>query len=103
MPDPTRKYPPVKLTKGYVDRLRPDPKEVIHWCSEVRGFGVKISPAGRLVFIVQGRVGSAGNAIRITIGAYGVFTVDQAREVAREHLRSMRLGVDPRATAPPVP
>lgn len=98
MPDPTRKYPPVKLTKGYIDRLRAGPKDEFHWCSEVRGFGVKMSPAGKLVFVVQGRVGSAGNAIRITIGAYGVFTVDQARDVAREHLRSMRLGVDPRAT-----
>ncbi len=32
----------------------------------------------------------------LTIGSYGVFTPDQARDVAREHLRSMRLGVDPR-------
>src|SRR5690606_25945450 len=30
---------------------------------------------------------------------HGVFTVDQARDVAREHLRSMRMGIDPRAVA----
>lgn len=33
---------------------------------------------------------------RLTIGPHGVFTVDQARDVAREHLRSMRMGIDPR-------
>jgi len=34
---------------------------------------------------------------RITIGAFGVFTIDQARDAAREHLRTMRMGADPRA------
>lgn len=37
------------------------------------------------------------SAIRTTIGPYGVFTVDQARDEAREHLRAMRKGIDPRA------
>jgi Arm DNA-binding domain len=96
MPDPSRKHAPVKLTKGYIDRIKPGPRDEFHWDTEAKGFGIKASPAGKLIFIVQGRVGSAGNAVRITIGAYGVFTVEQAREVAREHLRSMRLGIDPR-------
>lgn len=86
-----------KLTKGYVDRIKPGPKDEFYWDSEVKGFGVRVTPTGKLTFIVQGRIeGSSGSAARITIGAYGVFTVDQARDVAREHLRSMRLGVDPR-------
>lgn len=86
-----------KLTKGYVDRVKPGPKDKFHWDSEVKGFGVRVTPTGKLTFIVQGRIeGSAAPAARITIGPYGVFTVDQARDVAREHLRSMRLGVDPR-------
>lgn len=41
--------------------------------------------------IVQG----SGKEARITIGAFGVFTTDQARDAAREHLRTMRLGGDP--------
>ncbi|WP_420851676.1 Arm DNA-binding domain-containing protein [Propionivibrio soli] len=46
---------------------------------------------------MQGRVN--GKEARIAIGAHGVFTVDQAREVARDHLRSMRQGIDPRTVA----
>lgn len=87
-----------KLTKGYVDRIKPEGKDAFHWDTEVRGFGARITPTGKLTFIVQGRVeGTDGPAARITIGAYGVFTVDQARDEAREHLRAMRKGIDPRA------
>jgi len=87
-----------KLTKGYVDRIKSGPKDEFHWDTEVRGFGVRVTPTGKLTFIVQGRVeGTTAPAARITIGAYGVFTVDQARDEAREHLRAMRKGIDPRA------
>ncbi len=96
MPDPTPKHRPVKLTKGYVDRIKPGPKDEFHWCIDPKGFGVRANPSGRLTFIVQGRLDPSAPPIRITIGLYGVFTVDQARDVAREHLRSMRMGVDPR-------
>jgi integrase len=56
---------------------------------------LKVTPSGKLTFIVQGRIGRA-KEVRLSIGNYGVFTVDQARDVAREHLRSMRMGTDPR-------
>jgi integrase len=85
-----------KLTKGYVDRVKPGPKEEFHWDTEVKGFGLRVSPTGKVSFIVQGRVEGSAKEARLTIGTYGVFTPDQARDVAREHLRSMRLGVDPR-------
>jgi len=98
MPNPTAKHPPVKLTKGYIDRIKPGiTSDEFHWDAEVRGFGLRVNPSGRMSFIVQGRVeGTTTPAARITVGAYGVFTVDQARDVAREHLRTMRMGVDPR-------
>lgn len=97
MPDPTRKHAPLKLTKGYVDRIKPGSKDEFHWCVEPKGFGLRVNPSGKMTFIVQGRVeGTNASAARITIGAFGVFTVDQARDVAREHLRSMRMGIDPR-------
>lgn len=96
MPDPTPKHPPVKLTKGYVDRVKPGQTDEYHWDAETKGFGLRVNPSGRMNFIVQGRIDPRKPPARITIGAYGVFTVDQAREVAREHLRSMRMGIDPR-------
>ncbi|QDP20024.1 tyrosine-type recombinase/integrase [Sphingomonas xanthus] len=85
-----------KLTKGYVDRVKPGVKDQFHWDTEVKGFGLRVSPTGKISFIVQGRVEGSAREARLTIGSYGIFTPDQARDVAREHLRSMRLGIDPR-------
>jgi integrase len=85
-----------KLTKGYVDRVKPGRKDELHWDTEIKGFGLKVTTGGKLNFIVQGRVNGTEKEARLTIGSYGVFTPDQARDVAREHLRSMRLGIDPR-------
>jgi hypothetical protein len=86
-----------KLTKGYVERIKPGAKDAFHWDTEVKGFGLRVTPTGKMTFIVQGRVEGSGKEARITIGAFGVFTTDQARDAAREHLRTMRLGGDPRA------
>lgn len=85
-----------KLTKAYVDRVKPADKDAFHWDTELKGFGLRVTTGGKVSFIVQGRVGGSGKEARLTIGSYGVFTPDQARDVAREHLRNMRLGVDPR-------
>lgn len=93
MPDPTPKHPPVKLTKTYIDRIKPGPKDEFHWCVDPKGFGIRCSPTGKLTFVVQGRLDPKKPAARVSIGPYGVFTVEQARDVAREHLRSMRMGM----------
>lgn len=85
-----------KLTKGFVDRIKPGTKDEFHWDADVKGFGLRVTPKGKVTFIVQGRVEGSGKEARITIGPFGVFTVDQARDVAREHLRNMRMGLDPR-------
>lgn len=96
MPTHTAKPSSVKLTKSYIDRLQPVPKETFIWCVEPKGFGCRVTPTGKVSFVVQGRVVGGVSAARITIGPYGVFTCEQARDVAREHLRSMRMGIDPR-------
>lgn len=85
-----------KLTKQIVDKV-PAPKaeggQAFVWCTELRGFGCRINHKGSRTYIVQGRVN--GKERRVSIGRHGVFTVDQAREQAREVLRGMRLGIDP--------
>lgn len=96
MPDPTPKHPPVKLTKTYVDKVKPGATDEYHWDAEIKGFGLRVNPSGRMTFVVQGRLDPRKPPARITIGSYGVFTADQARDVAREHLRAMRMGIDPR-------
>ena len=89
--------PQLKLTKSNIDRVaKPGSKgDVLYWDVEPKGFGLRVTPTGKATFVVQGVV-VGGKEARVTIGPYGVFTADQAREEAREHLRSMRKGVDPR-------
>lgn len=87
-----------KLTKTYIDKITPPASGYdLHWDEQDRGFGLRVTKDGKRTYIAQGRVN--GKEARISIGPHGVFTVDQAREAAREHLRSMRQGIDPRAVA----
>lgn len=87
-----------KLTKTYIDRITPPASGYdLHWDEQDRGFGLRVTRDGKRTYIAQGRVN--GKEARISIGPHGVFTADQAREVAREHLRSMRQGTDPRTVA----
>ncbi len=90
--------PQLKLTKGAIDKIakpRTAKTDVLYWDAEPKGFWSRVTPTGKATFIVQGRAEGSGKEARITIGPYGVFTVDQAREVPREHLTTMRMGNDP--------
>ena len=97
MPNPTPRHPVRKLTKSVLDSIKPGNKDEFHWCVDPVGFGVRVTSTGKLSFVVQGRIeGGIAAAARLTIGRFGVFTVDQARDIARERLRDMRMGIDPR-------
>ena len=71
------------VRKAVPNSIKPGPKDEFHWCVDPKGFGVRANPSGKLTFIVQGRLDPRKPPARITIGPYGVFTVDQARELAR--------------------
>jgi Arm DNA-binding domain len=89
-----------KLTKRAVDALSPRRKAYAAYDSELRGFGVRVMPGGHKSFIVEYRPhgGGRGNATRrLTLGAYGALTPDQARRAAQEALARVRLGDDPQA------
>ena len=59
--------PRVKLTKSAIDALPTPAKDIVY--SGCPGFGVKITPKGRKVFIVLYRAGGAGSRLRkYTIG-----------------------------------
>ena len=81
------------LTKRTVDASTPTEKEYFVWCSATPGFGLRVHPTGKKVFIAQVRVGRQTR--RLSIGHYGPFTVDQARSQALEIIRTARLGSDP--------
>jgi integrase len=90
--------PTVKLTKSAIDALATPTKDAVHWDSGSPGFGVKVTPKGRKVFIVLYRTAGAGSRLRkYTIGPYGRVTLHQAR-VAAQKVHAARLeGRDPAA------
>ena len=77
--------PRAKLTKSVIDDLPTPAKEVVYWDAACPGFGVKLTPAGRKVFVVLYRTGGAGSRLRkYTIGPYGRVTLHQARVSAQK-------------------
>jgi hypothetical protein len=77
--------PRVKLTKTTIDALPIQSKDVVYWDIYCPGFGVKVTPTGRKVFIVLYRTAGAGSRLRkYTIGAYGRVTLNQARVTAQK-------------------
>lgn len=86
----------MKLTKSKVESLPiPAAGQSFHWDEELRGFGVKTLPSGKRVYIVQGRI--AGKSRRVTLGAHGVLTCDEARRKAKAALVDLGEGIDPQA------
>src|SRR5205809_6423122 len=77
--------PRIRLTKSTIDALPTPQSDVVYWDSGCPGFGVKVTPKGRKVFIVLYRTGGAGSKLRkYTIGPYGRVTLHQARVAAQK-------------------
>ena len=90
--------PTIHLTKGVIDRLPVLSKDTVYWDGSLPGFGVKITPKGKKVFLVLYRVGGAGSRLRkYTIGPYGRVTLVMARAQAQKIFAARRDGRDPAA------
>ena len=88
--------PRLKLTKSAIDALPTPAKDIVYWDSGCPGFGVKITPKGRRVFIVLYRAGGAGSRLRkYTIGPFGRITLHQARAAALRIFAARTEGRDP--------
>lgn len=85
-----------KITKRSIDAFKPEAREQFLWDTELRGFGLRVSPRGKKTFIIQYRNG--GRTRRMSLGAYGALTPDQARDLARRRLGEVAGGADPSAT-----
>jgi Arm DNA-binding domain len=82
-----------RLTKRSVDAAGPRDADYFLWCGSTPGFGLRVYPSGKKIFVSQVRVGRATR--RVKIGAYGLYTVDQARERAGYIGRVAADGRDP--------
>ncbi|CDN95788.1 MULTISPECIES: tyrosine-type recombinase/integrase [Agrobacterium] len=82
-----------KITKRSVDAAAPTDKEFFLWDDELKGFGLRVYPSGRKMYLAQFR--SGGRLRRVNIGLHGAVTPDLARTEAMKHLSQVRLGADP--------
>ena len=88
--------PTIHMTKSAVDALKAASKDTIYWDAGLPGFGVKVTPRGRKVFVVLYRIGGAGSRLRkYTIGPYGRVTLQMARAEAQKVLAARLEGRDP--------
>lgn len=86
-----------KITKRKVDALKPDPcKDVFLWDTEAKGFGLRVKPSGARSFVLSYYApGLHQTRRRLTIGAFGPMTVEEARKQALELLARVGSGEDP--------
>ena len=88
--------PTIHMTKSAVDALKAATKDTVYWDAGLPGFGVKVTPRGRKVFVVLYRIGGAGSRLRkYTIGPYGRVTLQMARAEAQKVLAARLEGRDP--------
>ena len=88
------------LTKRDIDRLawNPDgPKIQLHADGEIPGFWVRVYPTGKKAFVLRYRPEGAAQPKMLTVGAYRVLTLEQARKLARTELLKVKSGADPQA------
>lgn len=91
-----------RLTETRARTAAVNPKGIAWvWCSEIKGFGVRVVPSGVRSWIVQGR--HNGKPFRITLGRVGVLALNGpedrpgAAELAVLALNAARRGDDPSA------
>lgn len=86
------------LTKREIDRSAWDPKGPriqLHTDGAVPGLYLRVYPTGKKAFVLRYRPSGARQPKLHTLGAYGVLTLHQARELARKALFEAKTGVDP--------
>jgi integrase len=82
-----------RISKRVVDAARPARGPVFIWDSTLPGFGLLVLPSGAKSYVLQYR--AAGRSRRATIAKVGTLTPDQARSLAQDMARTVRLGGDP--------
>ena len=81
------------ISRRTVEALKVE-KDTIFWDSELAGFGVRVHPTGRKVYIAQTRADGKA-AKRVTVGRHGVITPDEARRRAALIVARIKAGEDP--------
>ena len=81
------------ISRRTVESLKAD-KDTVFWDSELLGFGVRVYPTGRKVYVVQTRAGGRDGK-RVTVGRHGVITAEEARRRAALIVARIKAGEEP--------
>lgn len=81
---------PVRLTEAVIEALSVDGRDRLIFDRLMPGFGLRITPAGTKLYIVQARVGHRPR--RVSIGTYPEKPLADARNEGRAALQDMRAG-----------
>ena len=85
--------PSVKLTARIARESKAGETDIILFDKGLPGFGLRIHPSGRKVWIVQARI--KGRSRRMVIARYGEMSLSRARRQARDMLQDIRAGGNP--------
>ena len=83
----------VDLTPRLARQSKPGPKDTFLFDKALPGFGLRIHPSGRKVWIVQARI--EGRSRRVVIARHGEMKLAEARRRARDMLGRIRAGGNP--------
>lgn len=88
-----------RITKRLADASVAEASRYTIWDTELRGFGLRVSPSGSKSYVCRYRTagGRAGTLRQLTLGRHGALTPDEARALARKTLSAVAHGVDPAA------
>jgi integrase len=83
------------LTKLIVEKIAPEQgRDLFVWDSKVPGFGVRVYPTGKRMYVFQYRT-KGRQQRRVKIGLHGPLTIDKARATAADLYEAVRKGRDP--------
>src|SRR5262249_60444841 len=92
------KHAKCNITDRLLKSLKPEADRYDVMDTAVPGFGVRVS-GGRKTFVLLTRYPHSNNPTRRALGEYGVMSLEEAREKAREGRKLIKKKVDPHGVA----
>jgi integrase len=82
-----------RITKSTVEAAKPGTRDAYIWDDQIAGFGAKVTPLGRRVYVLKYVAG--GSQRWMTIGRHGEITAEEARTRAQKLRGQIADGADP--------
>lgn len=89
-----------RISKRVVDAAKPEAGRYVVWDTELKGFGLRVTPSGVKTYVARYRFGGGRSGVlrQIVVGRHGPLTPDEARDEAKLLLADAAKGGDPQAS-----